>query len=176
MPFYALTYELLDIALTTCKPVIMRIKYHKGNRRFTDVAEYGMCQALPKDKPTLQSTNTGNWTCPDNVFCTDHTLDSFIICDTAPRLRAPKTDHVPILSTLDLDIPRATVTTSYNYRDVDWEKFSTHIEERLQRIPPPQPIIDLDSFRTAAKDLATALHDVIEDQVPKSRPNPHAKR
>ena len=37
MPFYALTYELLDIALTTCKPVIMRIKYHKGNRRFTDV-------------------------------------------------------------------------------------------------------------------------------------------
>ena len=36
MPFYALTYELLDTALTICKPVIMRIKYHKGNRRFTD--------------------------------------------------------------------------------------------------------------------------------------------
>jgi len=36
------------------------------------------------------------------------TLNSFIKCDTAPRLRAPKTDHVvPILSTLDLEIPQA---------------------------------------------------------------------
>ncbi|KAG2335806.1 hypothetical protein BDR05DRAFT_847772, partial [Suillus weaverae] len=133
-------------------------------------------QALPKDKPTLQSMSTQNWTRPDNVFCTDNTLDSYIICDTAPSLRAPKTDHVPILSTLDLDLPQATSTINLNYREVDWKKFSTRLNVRLSEIPPPQPITDLEEFSHAAKNLATALHDVIEELVPKSKPNPHTKR
>ncbi|KAG2051751.1 DNase I-like protein [Suillus hirtellus] len=95
------------------------------------MADYGMCQALVKDKPTLQSTRTGNWTQPDNVFCTEHTLEAFTICDTAPRLCPPKMDHIPILSTLDLDIPQATTTINYNYQDVDWEKFNSLLRTRI---------------------------------------------
>ena len=140
------------------------------------IAEYGMCQALPKNKPTLQSTSSGNWTRPDNVFCTDHTLDSFIICNTAPRLCPLKTDHVPILSTLDLELPQATTTVNFNYRDVDWEKFSTWLKALLNNIPPAQPITDLKEFQLAAKNLAKTLHDVIEELVPKTKPNLHAKR
>lgn len=140
------------------------------------IAEYGLCQALPKDKPTLQSTSTQNWTRPDNVFCTDNTLDSYIICDTAPKLRAPKTDHVPILSTLELELPQATTTISPNYHEVNWEEFSTCLATRLSRIPPPRPIADLEEFSHAARNLATALHNVIEEQVLKLKPNPHVKR
>ncbi|KAG2052021.1 hypothetical protein BDR06DRAFT_888815, partial [Suillus hirtellus] len=135
-----------------------------------------MCQALPKDKPTLQSTSSGNWTRPDNVFCSDNTLESFIICDTAPRLRAPKTDHVPILITLDLEIPQATVTISHNYRETDWKAFSELLKERLASIPPPVELTTQEEFQTAANRLAETLDAVIEAKVPKSKPNLHAKR
>ena len=140
------------------------------------LADYGLSQALPKDKPTLQSSSSQNWTRPDNVFCTDHTLSSFIVCDTAPRLRAPKTDHVPILSILDLEIPRATTTTAYNYREVDWDKLNDSLQSHLHKVPPPAELTSIDDFQTAARNLTKALGDAIEENVPKSKPNPHAKR
>ena len=59
MPFYALTHELLSIALTTCKPVIMRTKYHKGNRRFTDVVEvFNQC---PTRHPLRNESQQGRF-------------------------------------------------------------------------------------------------------------------
>ena len=39
------------------------------------IADHGMTQILPKDIPTLQSSSTRNWTCPDNTFCTEHTSE-----------------------------------------------------------------------------------------------------
>lgn len=43
-------------------------------------------------------------------------------------------------------------------------------------IPPPANLTSPDEFQTAAKALAKTLQEVIEEKVPKSRPNPHAKR
>ncbi|KAG2145925.1 hypothetical protein DEU56DRAFT_731870, partial [Suillus clintonianus] len=56
-----------------------------------------------------------NWTRPDNVFCISHTLHSFMLCDTAPRCHPPCTDHVPIYSTLNLNILCATTLINLNY-------------------------------------------------------------
>ena len=84
------------------------------------MADYDMQMALPKGRPTLQSTSSGNWTRPDNFFCTTHTLDMITSCDTKLRRRPPCTDHVPILSTLELNIPRSANNANCNYRDVDW--------------------------------------------------------
>ena len=58
------------------------------------IADYRMAQALPKDLPTLQSSSMGNWTRPNNVFCTDHSLEALTLCTTDPDQRGPKTDHV----------------------------------------------------------------------------------
>jgi len=88
------------------------------------LADQDMRMALPRDRPTLQSSSSSNWTRPDNVFCTTHTLDAVTICDTAPRRCPPCTDHVPILCTLDLVIPHTLNITTYNYREVDWEAFN----------------------------------------------------
>lgn len=72
------------------------------------MADYSLDQALPKGMLILQSASTRNWTCPDNVLCTDHTLETFIMCKTNPALRGPKTDHIPIQSVLELTVPRVT--------------------------------------------------------------------
>ncbi|KAG2051333.1 hypothetical protein BDR06DRAFT_852022, partial [Suillus hirtellus] len=132
--------------------------------------------ALPKDKPTLQSTSSGNWTRPDNVLCTTHTLDSFMLCNTIPRRRPPCTDHVPIISTLYLNVPCASTTTSYNFQEVDWEIFCGALQRHLYEYPEPTTINTEEQYQEAASNLTNAIKNTIEEKVPKSKPSPHAKR
>jgi hypothetical protein len=67
---------------------------------FDIIHRYDLRMALPPKRPTLRAHSTGNWTRPDNVWCTSHTSDLFIKCDTNPGLQGPITDHLPILSTV----------------------------------------------------------------------------
>ncbi|KAG2127090.1 hypothetical protein DEU56DRAFT_688743, partial [Suillus clintonianus] len=131
---------------------------------------------LPKGIPTLQSTATKNWTRPDNVFCTEHTEPYFITCNTNPALRGPATDHVPIISILELEIPRVDVEPVSNFKEVDWEAFNKLLETELAKLPPVQPLVTNDEFQRAARDLTNTIQRVIIEKVPRSRPNPHSKR
>ena len=70
------------------------------------ISHYDMRMALPPYIPTLQAFSTGNWTRPDNVWCTGHTTDLFTKCTTAPGARGPNTDHLPIHLELDLRLQR----------------------------------------------------------------------
>jgi endonuclease/exonuclease/phosphatase family metal-dependent hydrolase len=70
------------------------------------IANYGMIQLLPLGIPTLQSTSSKNWTRPDNVFGMEHTNNTLIECTTDPSQRDPCTDHVPIITILELTIPK----------------------------------------------------------------------
>src|SRR6266481_4386627 len=67
--------------------------------------EHNMIMLLPKGIPTLQLMATGNWTRVDNVFATANMEGLVVICDTAPGQRGPSTDHVPVLTTLELSVP-----------------------------------------------------------------------
>lgn len=132
-----------------------------------------MVQALLKDIPTLQSSSTGNWTRPDNMFCTDHSEEILISCMTDPGQRGPKTDHVPILSELDLTVPLAPNAKTRNYREVDWEEFKDYLNEALVRLPPLAPIILEQEFQCMAKNIDLTLHDTVEKHILKTKPCPH---
>ena len=140
------------------------------------VSDYGLIQALPKDLPTLVSSSTGNWTRPDNVFCTDHSLVTVISCTTDPSQRGPKTDHVPILTKLDLEITLAPESGTKNYRDVNWEEFEEELEKLLAQLPPPSPIATEEEFQQITRNLDTTLRKVVDEHVPNSRPCPHTRR
>lgn len=140
------------------------------------MADHDLQMALPRDKPTLQSTSSGNWTRPDNVFCTTHTLDSFTLCDTAPRRHPPCTDHVPIYSTLDLPIPRASTTITFNFQDVDWDEFHGTLRMNLAKFPEPVTITSEEQFQAATANLKTAISTTIKQKVPKTKQSPHMKR
>ena len=43
---------------------------------------FNLQMALPPYIPTLQAFSTGNWTRPDNMWCTSHTMDLFVKCTT----------------------------------------------------------------------------------------------
>ena len=136
---------------------------------------FDLRMALPADIPTLQALSTGNWTRPDNVWCTSQTTDHFLQCDTDPGLRGPNTDHLPILSTLDLPTTRNTPRTTRNFRATDWKEFTDRL---MTLLPPDEPkrLTSESEFREALNSINDALRITIEDIVPSYKPLPSTKR
>jgi hypothetical protein len=80
------------------------------------VVDYNMVMALPTDIPTLEAMATKNWTQPENIFCSENTEEMVTICNTDPRLRGSGTDHMPILTTLELPASKKKISPACNWR------------------------------------------------------------
>ena len=139
------------------------------------ITRFDLKMALPAKIPTLQALSTGNWTRPDNVWCSNHTTELFIQCDTNPGLRGPNTDHLPILSKIDFSLNHNVPKPSRNFRSTDWEAFNKHLTTLLP-LSDPQRITNNTEFRTTLDTLTTALRSTIEAIVPINKPFPFTKR
>ena len=135
-----------------------------------------MVMLLLKGIPTLQTMVTKNWTRVDNVFAMHNTEHLVVACNTDPRQRGPGTDHVPVLTTLDLEIPAAAAISRRNFRAVDWSKFRQMLTDQLDKIPGPRTLLNESQFQEVVDDLMTALQAAIEHAVPLSKPSPHLRR
>jgi len=136
---------------------------------------FDLRMALPPNIPTLQALSTGNWTRPDNVWCSNHITDLFAKCNTNPGLRGPNTDHLPILSKLDLPLNHNMTKPTRNFRSTDWNEFNTHLKEVLSPSIPSR-IRTENQFRTSLDMVTTALKSTIEAKVPLNSPFPFTKR
>src|ERR1700690_2653779 len=140
------------------------------------LADHDMIMTLPKDIPTLQAMATGNWTRPDNVFASANTEQLIVRCDTDPRLRGPGTDHMPILTILDLPLERKVSPPSHNFRMTDWKAFNEELAACLVDIPLPTALTTEIDFQDVVNNLTSTLQDVIRTTVPMTKPCPHSKR
>ncbi|KAI6011381.1 hypothetical protein BKA83DRAFT_4036665, partial [Pisolithus microcarpus] len=131
---------------------------------------------LPKGTPMLQASSTGNWTHPDNVFCTESTMNRLISCNTSPENWGPNTDHLPILMCVNVELTNSPSTTTLNYRAVDWDNFKHKLQSELDTLGPPRALGSEDEFQRLARGLDRALHSTIETEVPRTRPHPHQKQ
>jgi hypothetical protein len=147
------SHLLTEPYLTTAEPLLLLL------------AEYGMQQALLKNMPTLQVLATKNWTRPDNVFCSENMCQSFTHCYTELNLR-DGTDHIPIISILDLETPKLVVVPKRNFRETDWKKFNEVLTQELTEYPTNTPIITNCEFQKSAGDLTCAIQTTIEVVVP----------
>ncbi|KAG2056084.1 hypothetical protein BDR06DRAFT_825087, partial [Suillus hirtellus] len=129
---------------------------------------------LPCGIPTLQSTSTGNWTHPDNVFGMEHMVNTVISCDTNPALHGPCTDHVPIQLTLDLEMLWDKDEPHCNWHDTDWEEFQKHLKDLLAPFPLV-PLVTEEEFQQAANRLTQAIVSTTEAKVLFAKPCPHSK-
>jgi len=139
------------------------------------VYRFDLGMALPLGIPTLQALSTGNWTRPDNVWCSSHTTDLFTKCDTNPGLRGPNTDHLPILSVLDLPPTRNTPKPYRSFHATDWKEFTDTLTTLLSHSEPKRLTSEAE-FKTALHTINTALRETIEAVVPIQNPFPHTKR
>ena len=96
------------------------------------IGQYDMHMTLPKDIPTLEACATKNFTRVDNVFCSADLADTFISCDTYPQWRPQKTDHMPIISKLEIEPERVAYVGKHNFKLTDWEEFGKSLKENLE--------------------------------------------
>ena len=139
-------------------------------------AEAGLEMALPNGIPTHIHNVSKKWTRLDQVFITEHSLDLVTICNTVASKRGISTDHLPILTKLDLATAISEESTTHNFRDVDWEEFNKELEKRLTELGPAVTIRTQYQLNEACNRLTKALQDTISKTVPVTRINAKSKR
>ena len=97
--------------------------------------------ALPPNLPTLYTLSTGNWTRLDNVWCSNHTSDLIIKCDTDPGPQGPNTEHLPILTILDIPLTQNVPCPTCNFHATDWNNFLDHLTSLLNTSTPQTPLL-----------------------------------
>jgi ribonuclease HI/exonuclease III len=135
-----------------------------------------MKMALPAGIPTLCAHKTKNWTRVDNVFISARLEDKVTKCATLPGKKGVKTDHVPILTELNLEIAKKDFVPSKKFREVKWKNFRKTLERELARIPAPRELLNQEELDKAVNDLLEAIGITIAEQVEDSVPCPTTKR
>ena len=103
-------------------------------------------------------------------------MDKLIFCITEPQLRGLGTDHLPILTKLELLVDRVKSPPMRSFCDVDWESFCKVLETNLLDILGPDPIGSEEGLNMAVVDLTQAIQDAIGTTIPFTCPSPHCKR
>ena len=110
------------------------------------IEDHNMVMVLLKDIPTLQSLATKNWTHMDNVFVTANTEELVVVCDMDPRRQGLGTEHMPILTTLDISMPKKDEGVHINFREADWDKYRKELEAQLCLTLDPCMLLDEAQF------------------------------
>jgi Endonuclease-reverse transcriptase len=143
---------------------------------FNLLGHYNMKMALLKDIPTLRAKATRNHTWPDNVFCLEELLDSFISCNTEPEKQPVKTDHYPIISTLDVTPNAETPKQQRNFWGTDWVEFRKTLSMELEDILNPEAYLMVAELNQAIHHLDQAIDTTISKHTPLTHPCPCSKR
>jgi hypothetical protein len=101
------------------------------------VAEAGLEMALPPGTPTHLHNVSKKWSRLDQVFITEEALDMIITCEALADNPGINMDHLPILTTLDLELARVPASSPKNFRDVDWEAFQKTLSVNLEKNSAP---------------------------------------
>ena len=140
------------------------------------IAEMGLDLALPPGIPTHLHNVSKKWTRLDHVFITEDHMDTVIICKALAGTPGVNTDHLPILTSLDLDLARAPSNPPKNFQNVNWEEFEKDLLDRLNKLPAPTAIKTAGELDEACSKLTTAIQETINVKVPMSNPGIKAKR
>ena len=130
------------------------------------VASLGLELALPSGIPTHYHNVTKKWIRLDQVFISDHSIDMIETCTTKTRFHSIKTDHLPVITKLNIEIPITQPPPTRNFREVDWGEFRDHLSNCLVRTHNPEQITSQDQINVSCDELTQAIQATIEADVP----------
>lgn len=140
------------------------------------LADLGLELALAAGTPTHVHNVTKKWTRLDQVFITEHTLDKVVLCETRSNERGLNTDHIPIVTKLDVTLDKTSMEETNNFRDVDWEEFRKELEEKMKAFNLPRKILTQAELDRECARLTKAIQDTITMIVPVNGVCPKSKR
>ena len=135
------------------------------------MAELGLNLLLPPG--TITYPNAG--TTIDLVWGSSEAVDRALKCKIAEN-HDHGSDHLPIETTIAVQIDAPQPLPQYNYAKTNWEELKSKLECYL-----PSPTLaneratkaDVDNY---AKQLVDAITRAIQETTPRKRPSPHSKR
>ncbi|KAF8238870.1 hypothetical protein L208DRAFT_1240640 [Tricholoma matsutake] len=133
-----------------------------------------MVLALPPGILTLE-TVSGNWTCPDNVWCAHSDTDPVISCDVNAALHPLLSNHLPIITIIELPIAWTSSPPSPDFQDVDWEKFDASLSSALDLCSPAWAITSKADFDSKVDLLTIIIQETISTHIPEKKPTPFSK-
>ena len=122
--------------------------------------KHDMLLALPKGIPTLQASS-GNWTRPDNMWRCNTVDDPVLRSDVVPAIWPPLADHLPIITILDLPIPRSSSPPSLNFRLAKWTGINEELTYRLSTETPAKCIASREEFIQKVDDVVRITYEVL---------------
>jgi hypothetical protein len=87
------------------------------------IADIGLDLALPSGIPTHKHNITKLWSRLNQVFISDHSKSLLISCDMLLDQWGINTNHLPILTELNLKENIVEKGEIPNFHNVDWEDF-----------------------------------------------------
>jgi hypothetical protein len=139
-------------------------------------ADHNMLMPLPKGIPTLEHSNSGNWTRLDNIFASPSISEAFTRCNTEPGMRPPKADHLPIISSITLPLTTSAPPARMDWIAVDWEQFREKLTTELAANEQTEEIKTAEELESAVERLENSINKVVNELVPFSKPSPYRKR
>jgi hypothetical protein len=133
---------------------------------------------LHKGIPTLEARHGGRWTRPDNVWRTANVPSTILSCKVQSHLCPANTDHLPIVTTLDLRYYPTEPNACFNFKQAEWDKFKKSVKEELQNLQ----LLNSPTFNTeqelegVVNKLFKSLQDATAEHVLAIKPQPHLKR
>jgi len=140
------------------------------------VADAGLELALPSGTPTHRHNVTKKWSRLDQVFLSDHSENKIITCDTQPDQWGINTDHLPILTVMNLCADTVEADEIPNFREVDWGEFRKELSVQLEKLPPAALIDSQTQLDTSCASLTKAIQRTIDSQVPMTTITSKSKR
>ena len=138
-------------------------------------ADLRLVTALPAGVPTHIHNVTKRWTRLDQIFVSESLMDTIVSCEAWKGERGLNTDHLPIVTKLDIALTRTQETTTKNFRNVDWEKFREELQKRMAPFGLPTRIRDQVSLNRECERLTFALQETIKEMVPTTEVCPKSK-
>jgi len=86
------------------------------------------------------------------------------------------TDHLPILTDMNLCMDMEEADEIPNFREVDWAEFRKELSAQLDELPPAAPIVTQCQLDNNCISLTKALQQTINSQVPTSTITSKSKR
>jgi Endonuclease-reverse transcriptase len=153
-----------------------RAAIKKAEKLIAAVADARLDLALSAKIPTHKHNVTKKWTRLDHVFLSEQSFDALISCEALVDNLSPNTDHLPILTKLDLTLAKTPAKSVPNFRNVDWESFRKTLEGQLSEYGLPRTIKDQGELDQECSRLTTALQTTIQKEVPTAEIGPRSKQ
>jgi Reverse transcriptase (RNA-dependent DNA polymerase) len=85
-------------------------------------------------------------------------------------------DHLPIITVINLPLPRSTIPPTLDFQNADWPKINTLLKAKLEAESPAVRIRTQDQFISKVDQLIDIITDVLHENLDELKPSPFSRR